>query len=683
MSPRVTDETEPRIERTMAPNPGPTGDWRQILHSRVTVAACFMVLWAVVIVGRLVHLQVFQYDFLVEQAENRHQRPIQTPARRGELLDRDGRVLAFDVAADTLVAEPRKVEDAGKTAGQLCAVMACTAERRRRVESILARSTAFAYLERHMSPRKADRIRELELDGIYFIKENRRYYPNGVLAAHILGHAGVDNQGLHGLESFYEQQLVGEPGSVLMQRDAGGRAFSRVERRPTAGLSLELSIDSFIQHVAERELRDAVREHDAEGGSVVVLDPRTGDILALANEPTFNPNAWAGSPSDARRNRATQDVYEPGSTFKIVTASAALEEQVVRPGDLIDVSPGVIFYGGRPISDIRNYGTLTFADVIVKSSNVGTSQIGVALGADRLNRYVRRFGFGQTASREFPGESRGIVHDPSRLRQGDLARVAMGYSVSVTPLQMAVAMNAVANRGVLTAPRLVRAELRGGVRQEVPVRVVGRAISARTADSLTRIMEDVVARGTARRARIPGYRAAGKTGTAEKLLPGGGYSENDHVASFAGFAPSARPAVTILVAVDGVAGYGGAVAGPVFQRIGEAALHHLGVAPDGEVPPTLLAPPEPGPFPGVRAFPARADAPPLPAGTPVPEPGVMPDLQGLGARAAVAAATDLGLSPRLRGRGVVVTQTPAAGEAIAAGQALVLTLDRRLSEAGS
>ncbi len=662
---------------------GSAGHWREVLQPRVRLAACVMVLWGLAIAGRLVHLQVVDHEFYVDRAGDQQVRAIETPARRGELLDRRGRVLAHDVAADTVIAEPRRVADAAETARRLCAVMACAADRRQRLASVLDTDRAFAYVERQVSPRVAERVRELDLDGIGFLKENRRYYPNGRLAAHLLGYAGVDNQGLHGLESLYEETLAGEPGRILVQRDAQQQAFRRAERRPTAGVSLELSIDSFIQHVAERELRAAVREHDADGGSVVVLDPRTGDILALANEPTFNPNAWGRASADARRNRATQDVYEPGSTFKIVTASAALEERVVRPDDVINVSPGVIYYGGRPIRDFRNYGALTFADVIVKSSNVGTSQIGVALGADRLNRYVRRFGFGQTSARDFPGESRGIVHDASRLREGGLARVAMGYNVSVTPLQMAVAMNAVANRGGLLAPRLVRAELRGGVREEIPVRAVRRVMGPGTAATLTRIMEDVVARGTARAARLPGYAVAGKTGTAEKILPGGGYSRTDHVASFVGFAPSTRPEITVLVVVDGVAGFGGAVAAPVFRRVVEAVLRHLGAAPDVDAPPPLPAPPESAPFPGARPVLVRAAAGSGPAGRGGAGSGVMPDLRGLGARAAVAAANDLGLSIRLTGRGVVVGQAPDAGDSIGPGRALVVTLDRRRAGAGS
>ena len=670
----------------MAPKSGAPGDWRQVLHPRIRVAAWVMALWGAVIAGRLVDLQVVRHDFFVQRAEAQRERVVDTPARRGEILDRRGRVLALDVAADTVVADPRAMRkadvDPAVAARRLCGVLACAAGRRERLEAVLAGDRAFTYVERQTAPRTAEQVRALRIRGVAFLKENRRYYPNGVLAAHLLGHTGVDNQGLHGLESLYERTLAGEPGRILVQRDALLRAFSRVERPPTAGVSLELAIDGYVQHIAERELRATVRDHDAAGGSVVVLAPRTGDILALANEPTFNPNAWAGSPPAARRNRATQDVYEPGSTFKVVTASAALEEQVVRSGDVIDVSPGVIFFGGQPIRDFRDYGALTFADVIVRSSNVGTSKIGVALGADRLNRYVRRFGFGQTVSRDFPGESRGIVHDAPRLREGGLARVAMGYNVSVTPLQMAVAMNAVASGGELMSPRLVRAELDRGVRREIPPRVVRRVITARTAAALTRIMEEVVARGTARQAAVPGYAVAGKTGTAEKILPDGTYSSTDHVASFGGFAPAARPEITVLVVIDGVAGFGGAVAAPAFRRIVEAVLHHLGVPPDREAPPALLVPPGPAPFPGVRPVPVRADGPSRPAPS-TSVPGPMPDLQGLGARAALAAATGLGLSTRLRGRGVVVEQSPAAGAAVAPGQTLLLTLERRRTETGA
>ncbi|MEE2637715.1 MAG: penicillin-binding protein [Acidobacteriota bacterium] len=649
--------------------------WRSIMRRRVILAASVMALWGVAIEARLVHLQVLRHDDLVERAVRQRSRTIDTHPKRGEILDREGRVLAYSVDADTVVAVPSEIADPVDTTRRLCLVLECSDERRKLIETRLGRDRLFAYVQRHVSVDAAKQIRELELPGVGLLKENRRFYPNKELAAHLIGYVGIDNQGLHGLESLHDKAIGGQPGKVLVQTDAHNRAFSRVERPPTTGVTLELTIDKYIQHIAERELRRAVLEHDAAGGSVVVMDPHTGDIFALANAPTFNPNAFLASTADLRRNRATQDVYEPGSTFKIVTASAALEEGVFHPDQVIDVSPGVIYFGGRPIRDIGRYGKLTFADVIVKSSNVGASKIGVALGAERLGRYVRRFGFGQTFARDFPGQSRGIVHDPSTLGDSALARVSMGYSISVTPLQMATAMSVIANGGELVAPRLVRAQLSADGRQEVPVRVIRRAISERTASTLTRIMEDVVSRGTARRARVPGYTVAGKTGTSEKILPGGGYSKTDHVASFGGFVPSTRPELTILVVVDDVARFGGLVAAPVFQRIAEAVLRHRGTLPNVDAPPPILVGAPDASEPAVRtvAVSAPMSEPVSPIGT---DEGRMPDLVGMSARTALQTVTELGLTTQVSGRGFVSEQWPAAEEFIVDGQAVTLRLER-------
>ena len=378
-----------------------------------------------------------------------------------------------------------------------------------------------------MSPDEARRIAALNLEGIGFRTEDRRFYPNRELAAHLLGYVGVDNQGLGGIEWTYDAEIRGREGQVLIQTDERGRAFSRIERPPTAGDTLELTIDTYLQHIAERELRAGVRANDAHGGTIVMLNPETGEVLALANEPIFNPNVFARSPASHRRNRAVQDIYEPGSAFKVVTASAALEENVMKPDDLIDVSAGMIRFGARRIEDDHQYETLSFADVIVKSSNVGVIKIGLQLGPERLERYVYRFGFGQALSTDFPGQSRGLVHDLSRLDDSSLASVAMGYQIGVTPLQMATAVSAVANGGDLLEPRLVRAVLRHDVRIEIPRRVVRRVISADTAAELTTIMEAVVERGTALRAQVPGHTVAGKTGTAKKVVDGR-YSNSEY-----------------------------------------------------------------------------------------------------------------------------------------------------------
>jgi cell division protein FtsI (penicillin-binding protein 3) len=653
--------------------PSSTHSWHDTVKRRVWATACALILWGLVIEARLVHLQVFRYDALVELAERQQLRSIETHPKRGEILDREGRVLAYSVDADTVVAFPTEVSDSPETTRQLCEVLACDDSLYNRIQNRLSQSSPFANMQRHISVGAAQRIRELGLSGIGLIKENRRFYPNKELAAHLIGYVGIDNQGLHGLESSYNEEISGQPGKLLVQTDALHRPlFSGVERPPTAGVTIQLTIDKYLQYIAERELRATVLEHGAAGGSVIIMQPDTGEILALANEPTFNPNAYALSSPDARRNRATQDVYEPGSTFKIVTASAAIEENVFQPDDIIDVSPGVIRYGSHRIEDVRNYGALSFADVIVKSSNVGASKIGVALGPERMGRYIRRFGFGQTLSEDFPGESRGIVNDPFTLTDSALASVSMGYNISVTPLQMAVAMSAVANGGELIAPRLVKALLSEDGRLDMTRRVVRRAIAPETAATLTRILEDVVTRGTARAAQLIGYTVAGKTGTAEKIVEGR-YSETDHVASFVGFVPSNRPELTILVVVDDVVQFGGSVAAPTFQRIAEAALRHLGVPPNVDASPPVVVQPDFPPAPRARLTSAEE----FTASGPIEfVHGVMPDLEGLSFRMALSIVTDLGLTTHVHGKGVVVSQMPEFGEAVTSGQAVTLQLAR-------
>ena len=649
--------------------------WRDIVRRRLVVTAGVMALWGIAIEARLVQLQVFRHDVLVERALRQRLRTIPTHPKRGEIVDRGGQILAYSVDADTIVAVPADVECPVETTRLLCEVLECRREQHDRILTRLDTENLFAYVQQYVSVDTARRIRELDLKGVGFLKQNRRFYPNRELAAHLSGYVGIDNQGLYGLESSYDEEISGQPGRVLMQTDARNRAFSRVERPPTAGVTLELTIDKLIQHIAERELRAAMREHHAAGGSVVVLDPATGEILALANEPTFNPNAFSLSDADARRNRATQDVYQPGSTFKIVTASAALEEGVSHPNQQIDTSPGVWYPGRRPIRDFRDYGVLSFTDMLVKSSNVAASKIGVELGAERLLRYVRRFGFGQAISGDFLGQSRGIVHPAAGLSDSDLARVSIGYTIAVTPLQMAAAMNAVANGGELIAPRVVRALLGKDGRVEVPRRVIRRAIRPETAATMTRILEDVVDHGTATAAQLTGYTVAGKTGTTEKLVDGR-YSDTRNVASFAGFVPSTRPRLTILVVVDDVLSGGGAVAAPVFQRIAEASLRHLGVPPNvGAPPPILVSAGSPTP-PIVRLTPVRAPASLAASAWTGPQRGLMPDLAGLSARAAFEIATDLGLMTRIRGDGFVVGQTLEPGSAITRGQALILRLER-------
>ena len=473
-------------------------NWRATIRSRLLVGAAIFMLWAVGIQARLLYLQVHKHHDLQSRAENQSARTMDISAKRGDILDRHGRVLAYSVDADSVYGVPSEVEHAGKTASMLCAALAdCTQKEQDALTARLQQKRAFVYVRRRVTPHQATRIAELGLEGVGFIKEDRRFYPKKQLAAQLLGFVGVDNKGLAGIEAAYDSHISGAVGKLLYQTDARGRAFSRLERPPTAGATVELTIDEYLQHIAERELRDAVAQNRAAGGTVLIMAPKTGEILALANEPTFNPNAFSNASPEDRRNRAVQDIYEPGSTFKVVTASAALEEHVIGVDDLIDVSGGKIRFGSRVIDDTHDYGTLSFTDVLVKSSNVGAIKMGLRLGPERLGLYVRRFGFGRALSPDFPAETAGIVWDPRKLDSSALASMSMGYQVGVTPLQMVAAISSVANGGDLIQPRVVRALVRDGKRVEVKRTVLGRTISKDTAVTLTGIMEQIVDRGTA------------------------------------------------------------------------------------------------------------------------------------------------------------------------------------------
>jgi cell division protein FtsI (penicillin-binding protein 3) len=665
--------------------PAPNLAWRSTMRARVMTAAAVFVLWTVSIQARLVYLQVIDHAGMQARADRQHMRTISAPAKRGEIVDRNGQMLAYSVDADSVFADPSEIEDPDKVAQLVCGALdGCSARERQEMAQGLRRDSHFAYLARKVSPDEAQRVKALELKGVGFIKESRRYYPKKELAAHVLGYVGLDNTGLAGLESTYDPQVRGREGKILIQTDARRHVLnSRVDRPATEGAALELSIDQNLQYIAERELRAGVQENRAAGGSAVIMDPTTGEILALANWPTFNPNTFGRADERERRNRVIQDLYEPGSTFKIVTASAALEERVIRPDDWVDCAPGYIKIGSRkPIHDVHRYGTLSFTDVIVKSSNVGAIKVGLRLGPERLGRYVTRYGFGQTLSPDFRGENPGIVWNPVRVNDSALASMSMGYQVGVTPLQMAAAVSSVANGGSLMEPHVVRAVVKNGRRLPVAPKVLRKTVSPSTIAELRTIMEGVVERGTAKSAQIPGYTIAGKTGTAAKIIDGN-YSKSEYNASFVGFIPSRQPALTIIVVIDSPHGNGytgGVVAAPVFRRIAEASLRHLGIAPTvNPMSPVLVARHEQGAEPAVQ----RADAPAtdlVGAAIQPLQPGVMPDLRGQSAREALRTLMKVGASARMTGRGVVVDQTPAAGEPLGHGEVGVLRLGRYLPE---
>ena len=667
-------------QRILKRNPAAAADWRDVLRSRLLVCTVLFACWTVSIEARLVYLQVIQHADMMLRANRQQLRTLKLPAKRGEIVDRSGRVLAYSVDADTIAAEPTAIDNPDDVAARVCAALdRCGTALRQQMAEKLASKQQFAYLARQVSPEEAFRVRKLDIPGVLFYKESRRYYPKKELAAHVLGYVGLDNVGLAGLESTFDSRIRGREGRMLLQNDARQHAMAtREEKLPTAGEGLELTIDEYLQFVADRELRAGVAENAAAGGTAIILEPHSGEILALANWPTFNPNAFNTSDAVARRNRAVQDYYEPGSTFKVVTASAAIEEGLIRPSDPIDCSPGYITFGSRMIRDTHEYGVLPFIDVIAKSSNVGAIKVGMKIGATRLTQYVTRFGFGQTLASDFRGQNAGMVWPADQLDPSALASVSMGYQVGVTPLQMAAAVGAVANGGELIEPHVVRAFIKNGRRQEVARNVVRRAIAPETAATVTEIMEAVVDHGTAKAtAQIDGYTVAGKTGTASKA-EGNHYSKSDYNASFVGFVPSRKPAVVIVVVIDSPHAhgyYGAVVSGPIFKRIAEATLRHLGVGPTLNPPAPVIVARHDAPVEEVGPRPVNAPMPT--AQTPAVTPGEMPDLVGLSARDAIRTLMQVGLTPRLDGDGFVIDQLPRAGALLTRGDTCVLKLGRR------
>ncbi|MDE3154996.1 MAG: PASTA domain-containing protein [Acidobacteriota bacterium] len=650
------------------------------MRRRILLLAAGFALWAVGIEVRLVVLQVVEHADLQARAERQQMRTLPAPAERGDILDRNGRILACSVAADSIYAVPTEITDATRVVGELCRALGdCTPAERTSLVDRLQQPRAFTYIRRQVSPEDVRRVEALNLEGIGFLKESRRFYPNRDLAAHVLGYVGVDNNGLAGIEAVYNRQISGKPGMVLIQTDARRHAFSRIERPPTSGSTVELTIDEYLQYVAQRELDRGVEENHAVGGTAIVMNPWTGEILALANDPTFNPNTFQDSTAIDRRDRAVQDVYEPGSTFKIVTASAALQDKVWSVNDTIDARGGTVRVGNRIIHDTEDHGIVTFPQFLIESSNVAAVKIAMKVGAQRLGDYVHRYGFGQELSPDFLGQSSGIVWNPDNWTDSALASVSFGYQVSVTPLQMITAMSVVANGGHLMEPRVVRAFYADGRRIAVPHTVVRRVISEHVAHELAGILQGVVEdpQGTAyRTTRIPGYTIAGKTGTAAKLVDGR-YSKSDYNASFVGFLPADHPALAILVVIDSPHGpngyYGGSVSGPVFKRIAEAAVQYLGIpSAINPVPPVLVTkaalsrPEDGGQAPGRIVRVANMGE----------SPSAVPDLRGLSARDALQELSRIGMTAALSGNGVVVDQDPAPGAPPEPGQACHLVLKR-------
>ncbi|HKT78718.1 MAG TPA: penicillin-binding protein [Vicinamibacterales bacterium] len=650
-------------------------NWKSLIRMRLQVVGALLAVWAVAIQGRLVFVQVADRADLEARARDQQEREIKTLPMRGEILDRNGKRLATTVDADSYYVDPSKIADPEGAVKALCRALGdCTRDERESLLKKFKRNNQFASVRRRTSPEQSDRIRALALPFVYSQTESARSYPGRELAAHVVGWVSADNEGQGGIEHAYNKYIRGREGRAVIQIDGKKDGFNRTEEPAVQGSSIELTIDEYIQHLSEQELHRAIVETRANSGSVIVTRPQTGEILAMASEPTFDLNL-ASKASDAQlRNRAVQDSYEPGSTFKLVTASAAIEEHVMPIDALIDTSPGQIRVSSNIYHDTSNHGVLSFADVIADSSNVGAIKVGQQVRAERLFKFVQRYGFGTRVSPDFRSENPGRVYPLDEWTDLALASISIGYQVGVTPLQMVAAVGAIANGGRYVEPRVVRA-VYTNVRQAVQPKVVRQAIAPETAAILTGIMEGVVDHGTATKAQIPGFTIAGKTGTAARLV-NGHYSKTDYNASFVGFVPSTKPELAIIVVIDTPRGgsyYGGTVSAPVFQRIAVGALRYLGIGPTiNPAPPVLLA--RAGARPNEAAVSAAA-APEMKLVVDV-APGTLPDFTGMTLREASQTMARLGVNGVMLGDGFVVSQKPAPGTPLTAGVKCELTLVR-------
>ncbi|MFL6194938.1 MAG: peptidoglycan D,D-transpeptidase FtsI family protein [Thermoanaerobaculia bacterium] len=557
---------------------------------RLGFVAALGVLWVLLIAARLYHLQVARYDHYTSKAARQQQRVVTLDPPRGTIYDAYGRELAVSIQVDSAYAVPPEVRDPAATARKLAGVVRGIDVAK--LTRQLASDREFIWVARKLDPPVADKVRELELPGLYFLPESKRYYPMAELAAQVLGYVGTDNHGLSGLELQYDREITGKPGVRTVLRDARrgtvvspDLSFSEAE----PGHDLYLTLDATIQHIVERELAKAVEERHAKRGSAIFLDPETGGVLAMAAYPAFDPNDFGNYPEERWRNRAITDVYEPGSTFKIFTAAAALQAGVVHGADTIDCgNGGITLYRDIRVRDHHPYGMLTFAQVISKSSNVGVIRVAQRLTNERFYATLTAFGFGRPTEIDLPGESAGILHDVRRWGMLEKSYIAFGQGVSVTPLQLVNAAAAVANGGRLFKPHVVAAVSRGEARMpRFPAPpVASRPISPATAGQLSALLEGVVTEGTGKTAAVAGYRVAGKTGTAQ-IPVRGGYLRNAYLPSFVGFAPADRPALVGVVAIaepQGYQYYGGQVAAPVFGAIARQVLIYRGVHPERERP---------------------------------------------------------------------------------------------------
>ena len=557
------------------------------------IVAGVALLWATAVFGRLGYLQLYRHRDYLLRAQHQQQRIIEISPKRGAIYDRNMHALAMSIKVDSAFAIPNEIKDKALAAQLLSGVLGIPADL---VESRLDSSQNFVWIERKLTPEKSEAITALNLKGVYTQAENKRFYPKADLASHVVGFVDIDEKGLGGIEYALDNQIRGKSEKIVMMADAHQKWFDGGEARRDRGANVVLTLDEKIQYIAERELAAAINKTHALAGTVVVMNPNNGEVLAVANWPTLNPNAASsGTPAEFRMNRAVSALYEPGSTFKLITLAAAFDQGITNPDEVFDCENGATYVAGHKIHDHKRFGLLTVADILAQSSDVGAIKIAERLGAPKFYDYIHSFGFGTPTGVDLPGESRGLLRPLVNWSPISIGAISMGQEVGVTPMQLVSAVSAIANGGMLYKPHIV-AEVRRGetvlpreglLATSEPRRV----IQPETAATLRRLMEGVVLNGTGKLARLDGWTSAGKTGSAQKIDPNTGrYSPTQLIASFTGFAPINNPAVAILVSLDSPIGLheGGMVAAPVFKRVAEQILPYLDVSPDVPVNQQLV-----------------------------------------------------------------------------------------------
>ncbi len=658
--------------------PAPPGDFPPLSprgnHDlRLYAVAMLGTVWALAIVAQLFHLQILRHPLLLKEARHQSDRTITVKARRGTIVDRNERPFAISVDAPSIYADPSAMSDPRETARAVGRALGYSQAEQQELLGLLRQDRSFVWVKRQVDPTVARAVRELRLEGVGFEMESRRYYPKRSLLAPVLGYVGLDNQGMAGLEYMFDEDLKGRAARVSVRLDARRRPLGEVEKPPTEGRKVTLTIDERIQHVTETALEEAVRNTGSVSGVAVVMDPRTGEVLAMSSVPSFNPNRFSNFPERDRMNRAVADAYEPGSIFKIVTAAAALQQGVVSPLELIDCGNGFIEIAGVRINDHHVFTSLTFRDVIAKSSDIGVVRVAQRLGAEKFYGAMKSFGFGERTGIGLPGETAGLLRSTKSWSALSLPSMSFGQEVGVTAIQMASAAAVIANGGYWMKPYVVKRieEPGGGVVREFGPVAQRKVIEPETADRVMQLLREVVISGTGKHARVEGFEVAGKTGTAQKIDTAGRYSMIDHIASFVGFVPASRPALVILVSLDtpkGAHNEGGDVAAPLFSRIAREAVRLLAIPPDDPTRNIRLVAYSPEniastTFAAARAVEAKDDNPRL-----------MPDLQGLSLREAALVAARRGLAVEIHGSGAVASQSPLPGTPLEPGMACVLKL---------